>query len=123
GWLTAIDRERQQGRDQSRLPWREPARRLWPGACSRCREHQGREAVRAMDFNRNLVEVDRRARQGIRNRETLSRQGSTAHCAHRRQRICRSPPGELETRGTVNKEAPPKACGCALMSPRARGLK
>jgi len=37
------------------------------------REHQGRDAFRAMDFNRNVVELDRRPRQGIRDRETLSR--------------------------------------------------
>jgi hypothetical protein len=46
---------------------------LWPCACSRYRERQGRDAFRAIYFKRDLVEVDRRARQGIWDRETLSR--------------------------------------------------
>ena len=50
-----------------------PARRLWPRACSRCRERQGRDAIGAIDLERNLVEVDRRARQGIWDRKALSR--------------------------------------------------
>src|SRR5437016_13293473 len=33
--------QRQQGRDQSLLPWRNPARRLWPWACSQYRERKG----------------------------------------------------------------------------------
>jgi hypothetical protein len=73
GGIDRADRKRQQGREQSLLPWRKPARRLWQRACSRYRERQGRDAFRAMYFKRNSVEVGRRARQGIWDRATLSR--------------------------------------------------
>src|SRR6267142_2446908 len=54
-----------------------------------------------MDYNRPVVEVDRRARGAIWHWKTLSRSRSTAHRAHGRQRIHRQARRECETRGIV----------------------
>jgi hypothetical protein len=61
---------------------------LSPGITSAFRDDY--DARAAMGFQRNLLEMDRRARQGVRNRAALSRSGSTARGAGRRQGICRS---------------------------------
>ena len=76
------------------------------GGSRRRRERHGQYAWRAMDFQRSVVEVGRLARQGIRDRQALPRQRSTAHRTDRRPGICRQARRESEARGTVkNKRA------------------
>src|SRR5215471_18956157 len=61
-----------------------------------------------MDFQRRLLEMDRRAWKGVWHRATLSRSRSAARCADRRQGICRPQPrDEDRTGGAGGEEAQP----------------
>src|SRR5262249_45748636 len=106
------------------IPWWEPPRRVWPRPCGRSGEREGGDTCAAIHFQRKHVEVDRCAREGVRDRATVSRSRSAPCRADRRERICRQTrPAECGTRGIEAEQGSP---GCARRSrqdePRETGI-